>query len=96
MIRMNTIMNEKTIKAIAQAAAVEVLQNLGITAGEISRNRAISVYGKWFKDAEEQGRLNPIRVGTGRTGTKWYAVSDILALKANDLAVAEAQLKATA
>ena len=89
-------MNERTIKVIAQAAAVEVLQNLGLTAGEMSRNRALAIYGKWFKDAEAQGRLNPVRTGTGRTGTKWYSVSDILALKAHDLAAAEAQLKTIA
>ena len=82
-------MNENTIKAIAEVAAAEVLQALGVHAGEMSRNRALAVYGKWFKEAEENGRLSPVRIGTGRTGTKWYAVSDILALKASDTAAAE-------
>ena len=85
-------MNENLIKTIAQAAAAEVLRDLGVHAGEISRNRAIAVYGKWFKDAEEAGRILPVRAGSGKTSTKWYAVSDILALKASDLAKAEAQL----
>lgn len=83
------MMNEKTVKEIASAAAVEVLQALGITAGEMSRNRALAVYGVWFKDAEAAGKIRPVRVGTGKTGTKWYAVSDILAARAADMSAAQ-------
>lgn len=86
-------MIESEIKTIAKAAAVEVLEALGLTAGEISRNQAVKVYGVWFKDAEASGRVRPVRVGAGKTGTKWYAVSEILAVRAADLSRARAQLQ---
>jgi len=85
------IPNENTIKAIAQAAAVEVLTTLGMTSGEISRNRAVKVYGRWFIDAEAAGRIQPIRVGTGKTGTRWFSITEILALRASDYQAAELQ-----
>lgn len=87
------MLNESTIKTIAQAAAVEVLTALGMTSGEISRNQALRVYGVWFKDAEAAGRVHPVRVGVGKTGTKWYAVSDLLAARAADMSKAQAQLQ---
>lgn len=82
-------MNPKEVKAIASAAALEVLKELGITAGEMSRNKALQVYGVWFKDAEAAGKIKPVRVGVGRTGTRWYSVSDILAARAADMSAAE-------
>ena len=81
-------MNENIVKAIAEAAAVEVLRTLGLTSGELSRNQAIKTYGTWFKAAETSGRLRPVRIGKGRTGTRWYAVQDILALRAADMSAA--------
>lgn len=87
------MLTEKQVKMIAEAAAVQVLQALGITAGEISRNKALKVYGVWFRDAEAAGRVRPVRQGAGRTGTKWYAVQDILAARAADMGRAEAQLQ---
>ena len=67
----------------------ETLVTLGIHSGEISMRKARDVYGKWFIDAVNNGRLFPCRVEDGRTGTKWFKVTDILALKADDLARAE-------
>lgn len=85
-------MDRKTVKEIASLAAVEVLKALGITAGEMSRNQALKVYGVWFRDAEAAGKITPVRVGAGKTGTKWYSVSDILAARAADMSAAQAQL----
>ena len=51
--------------------------------------KARDVYGKWFVDAVNNGRIFPCRVEDGRTGTKWFKVSEILALKADDIARAE-------
>lgn len=82
-------MNEATIKAIATAAAAEVLKTLGLTPGEMSRNQAIKTYGVWFKTAEASGRIKPVRSGPGKTSTKWYAVSDILAMRAADMSTAK-------
>lgn len=87
------MLSETQYRAIAEAAALAVLKTLGLTSGEISRNRAIAVYGKWFKDAEKAGRLRPVRIGVGKTGTRWYSVSEILALKAKDEELAEIQLR---
>lgn len=86
-------MDQKTIKTIAEAAAVSVLTSLGMTSGEISRNRAISVYGKWFTKAIAAGRIKPVRVGEGRGATKWYSVMDILSLRAEDENKAAMQLE---
>lgn len=86
-------MTTQTIKSIAEAAAVSVLTTLGMTSGEISRSRAMAVYGKWFKDAEAAGRLRPVRVGTGKTGTRWFSIMEILALRAEDERAAELQLE---
>jgi hypothetical protein len=73
----------------AAMGAASVLETLGLTSGEISQRRARDTYGKWFLDATARGRLRPCRVEDGRTGTRWYRVVDILALKTRDAARAE-------
>ena len=67
----------------------ETLSLMGVHSGEISMRKARDVYGKWFTDAVNDGRIFPSRVENGRAGTKWFKVTDILALKADDLARAE-------
>lgn len=67
----------------------ETLSLMGVHSGEVSMRKARDVYGKWFIDAVNSGRLFPCRVEDGRTGTKWFKVTEILALKADDLARAE-------
>lgn len=86
-------MDQRTVKTIAEAAAVSVLTTLGLTSGEISRARAVALYGKWFREAEAAGRVRPVRIGTGRTGTRWFSVMDLLALRAEDERRAEIQLR---
>ncbi|MBQ1524139.1 MAG: hypothetical protein IIZ55_03265 [Firmicutes bacterium] len=63
--------------------------NLGLTAGEISQRKAGRVYGKWFIDAVNAGRIYPCRVENGRAGTKWYSITEILRVKTYDAARAE-------
>ena len=67
----------------------QTLVLMGVHSGEISMRKARDVYGKWFMDAVNGGRIFPCRVEEGKTGTKWFKVTDILALKADDIARAE-------
>ena len=59
---------------------------LGVTSGEISQRKALKIYGKWFADALAAHRVHPVRVEDGHTGTRWFRVADILALKVEDAA----------
>ncbi len=86
-------MNRQTIKTIAEAAAVSVLTTLGMSSGEISYNRGKAVYGKWFTDAVAAGKLKPVRIGEGKTGTRWFSIMEILSTRAEDEAAADVQLK---
>lgn len=80
---------EILIQACIELGSAKAIEAMGIASGEISRRKAISIYGKYFVDAERQGRINPVRVGNGRNGKKVYRVVDILSLKAKDAARAE-------
>lgn len=71
--------------------AAQVLETLGITAGEISQRKARDTYGKWFTDAERAGRIRPARVDNGKNGTRHYRVVDIQELRTADLVRAELQ-----
>lgn len=85
---MQHVLNEIVKSAAAQGAA-QVLETLGLTSGEISQRKARDVYGKWFTDAERNGRIRPARVDEGRNGTRHYRVVDIQQLKTADLVKAE-------
>ena len=65
-----------------QMVVIETLRRLGYTNGEISERQARKTYGKPFTDAVAAGLLKPVRVGAGRTATRHYLVTDILAYKA--------------
>ena len=88
---MNDVLGE-IVKSAAKAGAMEALEALGLTAGEISQRRARDLYGKWFTDAERSGRIRPARVDDGRNGTRHYRVVEIQQLKTADLVKAELQL----
>ena len=77
------------IKTCVELGATKAIENLGLSSGEISRSRAVEVYGKYFKEAVKKGRLHPVRVGDGKNGKILYRVEDILALKAIDAIRAE-------
>ena len=81
--KFNTMTRElKTLIAdTAQAGAIEALRLAGVTSGEISFSKAKKTYGVWFVNATADGRLTPCRKGVGKSGTKWYSLTEILALK---------------
>lgn len=87
---MNTL--EELVKTAAAMGAAQVLETLGLTAGEISQRKARDIYGKWFADAEKAGRIHPSRVDNGRNGTRHYRVVTIQELRTADLMRAELQL----
>lgn len=61
---------------------VQTMRSLGVTSGEMSERQAVRTYGSWFVEAVNRGDIAPCRVGNGKTGTKWYNVTDILSYKA--------------
>lgn len=81
------------IQDIAQCAAAQVMEALGVSSGRISQTQAEEVYGKWFREAVKAGRLKPVSVGVGRNGRRQYAVRDILALRAEDAARSDIHTK---
>ena len=82
-------LQREILVTIAEEAVTRALYVLGLTSGEISRNKALSIYGKWFKDAISNGKIKPCRIGTGKTGTHYYSVSDILSARSEDLIKAD-------
>ena len=80
---------EKIVQAAAAMGAAQVLETLGISAGEISTRKAKATYGTWFVEAVESGRLRPIRVGDGYNGKHSYRIADIQQLRIADLMKAE-------
>lgn len=81
------------IQDIAQCAAAQVMEALGVSSGRISQTQAEEVYGKWFREAVKAGRIKPVSVGVGRNGRRQYAVRDILALRAEDAARSDIHTK---
>ena len=84
---------KKIITTIAEEAVIRALTTLGLTSGEISQRKARDLYGKWFLDAVNAGRITPCRVDEGHCGTKHYRIADILTIKAHDMAQAEIILR---
>lgn len=83
---------ENIVKSAAALGAAQLAETLGLTAGEISQRKARDTYGKWFTDAEREGRIRPVRIDQGRNGTRHYRVVEIQELKTADLVRAELQL----
>jgi hypothetical protein len=83
---------EAIVKEAAALGAAQLAETLGLTAGEISQRQARKTYGKWFTDAERDGRIRPSRVDNGTNGTRHYRVVEIQQLKTADLVRAEIQL----
>lgn len=80
---------EILITTCVELGSAKTMEALGITSGEISQRQARNIYGKWFIDADRDGRIRPCSIETGRAGTRKYRVVDILALKAQDAVKAE-------
>ena len=83
---------ERLITTAASMGAALTMEAMGVSSGELSLRQSRNTYGKWFMDAYNQGRIRPCRVEDGRTGTKFFRVVDILALKTADAARAELKL----
>lgn len=79
----------RMIQSWIAVGAAEALRLAGVTDGEISERKARNTYGKWFTDAVASGRIRPVRIGTGKTSTKHYRITDILAYKAECYTPAE-------
>ena len=62
---------EKLVESAAAQGAAQVLETLGLTAGEISQRTARDTYGKWFTDAERAGRIRPARVDKTPFALSW-------------------------
>lgn len=84
---------EALIQSAAAMGAAQVLEVLGLSAGEISGRKAKSIYGTWFMEAVKSGRLRPTRVGDGYNGKHSYRITDILQLRTADLMMAEIQMR---
>ena len=80
---------EILIQTCVELGSAKTLETLGLSSGEISQRKARDVYGKYFMDADRDGRIRPCRIESGRCGTRFYRVVDILSLKAMDAARAE-------
>lgn len=74
-------MNPNWIKAHTAMTVLMTLEQLGLANAEISERKARQIYGKFFTENVANGRLRPARRATGKTATKWYRVTDILALR---------------
>lgn len=83
---------ERLIQTCVEVGAARTLETLGVSSGEISQRKARDTYGKWFMDADRQGRIRPCRVDDGPRGTRHYRVVEILELKVKDAVRAELKL----
>lgn len=83
----NTSLNlQKQLKRTEISLAVTTaMTQMGLTSGELTYTAAVKVYGQWFANAVRNGRIEPSRIGNGRTATKWFSIADILAYKAVEI-----------
>ena len=75
---------QKQKEAEASLVAASMMQQMGVTSGELTYARASQVYGAWFRDHVKDGTLTPVRYGggSGERVTKYFSVVRILSLKA--------------
>lgn len=86
---MEKMFTKNDVLTIAAAAVTMALQQLGITAGEMSQTQAKATYGSEFVRLLAAGKIRPARVGRGARGTRYYKVTEILAARAAEQAKAE-------
>jgi len=79
---------QNIIRTSAELGATMALERMGVASGEISKKEALRIYGTYFRNAADQGRILPVRRGTASNSTKYFRVADILALRAADEAAA--------
>ena len=79
---------ERLIATCTELGAAKAIETLGLASGELSQRQALKTYGSWFALALRDQRIRPCRIENGHRATRWYKISDILALKAEDAAKA--------
>jgi hypothetical protein len=84
---------EALVQSAAAQGAAQVIETLGLSAGEIAYRKARDIYGKWFVDAVNNGRIRPSRVDDGPRGIRRFRIVDIQKLKTADLMLAELQTR---
>lgn len=76
----------REIDAISTMVAIKALRLAGVSTGQITYAQAVKLYGKWFTEAADAGRIQPCRLGLGtKTTTRWFALDDILSLQAAEI-----------
>ena len=88
----NDMKNTNEISTAAALGALQVLEVLGLSSGEITRKKALRTYGHEFLALEAAGLVRPSRGTTERYSHRYYRVADILAARAAAQAEAQAQL----
>ena len=83
---------QSLIQNYISLGTASVMEQMGLHSGEISMRQAKKIYGKWFMDCIARDRIFPCRVENGKSGTHYYRVVDILALKVEDGARMEIKL----
>lgn len=84
---------EDALRDICTCAVYIAIETLGLSSGEISTSEARKRYGAIFTYLVSAGKLHPTRVGSGKTGTRWYRVADITRLIAEERSKARIQLQ---
>ena len=84
---------EAIVHDAAALGAAQLAETLGLSAGEISQRKARRLYGKWFDDAEQAGRITPAHIDAGPNGTRHYRVVEVLEVRVADRMRAELQLE---
>ena len=85
-------MTQEVLRTVAELGATAALRSAGIAPGEICKREAERRFGPWFTTQVKAGALRPVRCGKGTNGKRWFAVEDILALKAAQQLRASVQL----
>lgn len=78
----------KEIKSIITLTVLETAKQIGAGTTELSFTKAYAQYGDIFRTLVKRKKITPRRVGSGKSGKHYYAISDILA------AIAEEEAKA--
>ena len=85
-------LTQEVLLTVAEMGAAAALRTAGVSTGEICKSEGERRFGPWFTTQVKSGALRPVRCGKGTNGKRWFAVEDILALKAAQQIRASVQL----
>lgn len=74
---------------LIKITALETAKYFGAGTLELSYTKACTRYGTIFKELAKRGKITPRRVGNGKNGTHYYAISDIISAIAAERATAK-------